>query len=575
MLRRIFRNRDGGGVGSSLSGAILPGCVSLVRSAPGGHGPRAAGGCDRSDGRAASRALGWRSESVRADRRNQRERQLVRGRPAPTTRTALPTASGLSIRSSSAHPPPSSRPHVRLRPSALVAGSLPERLRPVLDNRLERLAAGRTEFRRPGRRGGARRRHDLGRREAQGAVRGLRIAATGVGRLWIRWPVGARAARTTKTGGSSAAPSDDDGAGDSGGGESPPGPADPPAAPGGGWRRRRSGRALVLAPVGRVRNVGWWLRRLGDRWRLPSPVDGGGAGANDDAGSTDADTDDDGTGSGDARGNSGGTPGRDDDTPGNSGNAPGHGDDEEDDQQGDEGDDDTPGNSGNAPGHNDGEDDSNDDGPGNSGNAPGHNKDEEENEEGGPGNSENAPGQNKDGGSPGGDDDSPGNSAWAPGHNKGNRAGMSGHAAGSGEGRRQPRAAPAAPRLPGGAVLGAHPWHRRGDAPHLHPPLRAKSCRGDGDAARERRRAGRRGPAASFPISPDRLLGRAPAGSWIASSQRACSTTGRPHPRSRLPTDDSSIRRKGPLARGRLPSRGSVSARLSGVRSPASSSRRR
>ena len=29
MLRRIFRNRDGG-VGSSLSGAILPGCASLV-----------------------------------------------------------------------------------------------------------------------------------------------------------------------------------------------------------------------------------------------------------------------------------------------------------------------------------------------------------------------------------------------------------------------------------------------------------------------------------------------------------------------------------------------------------------
>ena len=48
-----------------------------------------------------------------------------------------------------------------------------------------------------------------------------------------------------------------------------------------------------------------------------------------------------------------------------------------------------------------------------------------------------------------------------------------GDAAGSSRGRGQSRAARASPRLPGGALLGAHPRNRRCDASRLHPPLRA------------------------------------------------------------------------------------------------------
>ena len=115
-------------------------------------------------------------------------------------------------------------------------------------------------------------------------------------------------------------------------------------------------------------------------------------------------------------------------------------------------------------------DEDGDDPPGNSGNAPGQNKvgDDDDDEGGSPGSS---------GETPGHDDDSPGNSAYAlaaPRAAEWNE----GHAAGSSRGRGQSRATCASPRIPGGALLGAHPRNRRCDASRLHPPLRANASRG-------------------------------------------------------------------------------------------------
>ncbi len=219
-----------------------------------------------------------------------------------------------------------------------------------------------------------------------------------------------------------------------------------------------------------------------------------------------------------APGNSGSTPGHDDGSPGNSGNAPGQ-------NQGDQGNggndqSGAPGNSGSTPGHDDGS-------PGNSGNAPGQNQGDQGNggndQSGAPGNS---------GSTPGHDDGSPGNSGNAPGQNQGDQGnggngnggngqsgapGNSGYDAGSrrrlagelGERsgaqarseiavtqvrrqRGEPRATAATARPSRRALLGSDSRHRRRDPARVHPPVRTEPCRADRHAPCERRRRGRR-----------------------------------------------------------------------------------
>ena len=146
MLRRIFRNRDGG-VGSSLSSAILPGCASLVvplLAVTALELPAAA--IDRMAAPLLGRAGGGASlfappAAIQRERRLERDvrpvRRVRRDRGVAPLDPSVRRLSRFRVLR-----------RVRVRDSTRSRRRPCDRLRPVVDDRLERLADGHTALRR-------------------------------------------------------------------------------------------------------------------------------------------------------------------------------------------------------------------------------------------------------------------------------------------------------------------------------------------------------------------------------------------------------------------------------------------